>query len=131
MKLLLDTHVWLWSQADPKRLARRAARALESPANELWLSPISVWELILLAEAGRVRLRKDPIAWVEEALALQPLREAALTREVAIASRRLALPHQDAADRFLAATAVVYGLQLVTADDRLLEAPGLATLDAR
>jgi len=131
VRLLLDTHIWLWSQADPGRLSAAAARALESPANELWLSPISVWELILLAQAGRVRLRKEPIAWVEEALAIQPLREATLTREVAIESRRLALPHQDPADRFLAATAVVYDLRLVTADERLLDGRGFATLDSR
>jgi PIN domain nuclease of toxin-antitoxin system len=131
VRLLLDTHIWLWSQADPGRLSRAAARALASPANELWLSPISVWELILLAEFGRLRLRKEPIAWVEEALATQPLREAALTREVAMESRRLALPHQDPADRFLAATAVVYDLRLVTADERLLGGAGFAALDAR
>ena len=49
-----------------------------------------------------------------------PLREAPLNHEVAIQSRSLDLPHQDPADPFLAATAIVYDLTLVTADDRLL-----------
>ena len=48
-----------------------------------------------------------------------PLREAPLTREVASASRSLDLPHEDPADRFIAATAMVYDLTLVTADERL------------
>ena len=42
MKLLLDTHVWIWSHVRPERLRPKVASALESPANELWLSPISV-----------------------------------------------------------------------------------------
>ena len=42
MKLLLDTHIWLWSTLEPQRLARRVGKALADPANELWLSPVSV-----------------------------------------------------------------------------------------
>ncbi len=48
MKLLLDTHIWLWSALDPARLSRRVAAALENPTNELWLSPISLWEVLTL-----------------------------------------------------------------------------------
>src|SRR5262245_15865275 len=44
LKLLLDTHIWLWSQLAPERLSKKVARALEAPTSELWLSPISVWE---------------------------------------------------------------------------------------
>lgn len=128
MNLLLDTHIWYWARTDPGRLAPRVVRALESPRNELWLSPISVWELLLLAESRRVRLRLDPFAWVSTALESMPLRDAPLTREVAIESRRIDLGHQDPADRFLAATARVFGLTLVTSDERMLAAKNLATL---
>ena len=48
MKLLLDTHIWLWSVLEPHRLSRRVAKALQDSSNELWLSPISIWELIVL-----------------------------------------------------------------------------------
>lgn len=57
MKLLLDTHIWLWSFLEPERLSRRVAEALEETAIELWLSPISVWEALVLSERGRGRLR--------------------------------------------------------------------------
>jgi PIN domain nuclease of toxin-antitoxin system len=127
VNLLLDTHIWLWAHTDPKRLSPRVARALESPRNDLWLSPISIWELLLLAESGRIKLRRDPVQWVHEALVKLPLREAVLNQAVAIESRRLALDHQDPADRFLAATARVYALTLVTTDERLLAAKDLAT----
>jgi PIN domain nuclease of toxin-antitoxin system len=56
MRLLLDTHVFLWSSIEPSRLAEAVAAELEDPANELWLSPISVWETPVLAEKGRIEM---------------------------------------------------------------------------
>ena len=119
MRLLLDTHIWLWGLLEPKRLGRAATRRLEDPANELWLSPVSVWETLLLAEKGKVELSTSPRAWVEHQLDSVPMRDAPLTREVAAMSRVIDLAHDDPADRFIAATAVVYDLTLVTADERL------------
>jgi PIN domain nuclease of toxin-antitoxin system len=56
VRLLQDTHIWLWSLLEPDRLARRVAEELEKPDNELWLSPVSVWEFLILVEKGRVSL---------------------------------------------------------------------------
>lgn len=131
MRLLLDTHIWIWSLLDPAKLSRKVRRELESPDNELWLSPISAWEFLILIEKGRVVVDKDPVAWVAEVSRAVSLREATLTHEVAIESRLSDLPHQDPADRFLAATARVYDLVLVTADDRLLESRRISTLANR
>ncbi len=121
LRLLLDTHIWLWGLLEPQRLPESVAGELGKAANELWLSPISVWETLLLAERGRIKLGASPSDWVERQLARVPLRDAPVTREVASASRSLDLPHQDPADRFIAATATVYDLTLVTADRRLSE----------
>lgn len=120
MKLLLDTHIWLWALLEPERLSPAVRAALASAENELWLSPISVWEAMLLAERGRVRVDTTPAEWVERMVSALPRREAALTHDIAVASRRLTLSHEDPADRFLAATAQVLGLTLVSADARLL-----------
>jgi PIN domain nuclease of toxin-antitoxin system len=128
VKLLLDTHIFLWSLLDPERLGRRAAMELENTSNELWLSPISLWEVLILAERGRVTLQPDPVRWLHTVLAAVAFHEAPLNREVAIQSRLVALPHQDPVDRFLAATALVYDLTLVTADDRLLKSQRVPTL---
>lgn len=119
MKLLLDTHIWLWSLLEPARLSRRVARALQDPRNELWLSPISLWELTVLVDKGRVVLNADLEEWLAQALERSGVREAPLTHQVALETRRMALPHRDPADRFLAATAKVFGLSLVTADRHL------------
>jgi PIN domain nuclease of toxin-antitoxin system len=101
---------------------------LEKVSNELWLSPISIWETLVLAERGRLVLEPDPVRWVRGQLAAVPLRQALITQDVAIQSRLVDLPHQDPADRFLAASARVYDLTLVTADDRLLDSTDFAVL---
>jgi PIN domain nuclease of toxin-antitoxin system len=131
VKLLLDTHIWLWSHLEPERIGRRLARTLLAPGNQLWLSPISVWECLLLAEKNRIVLDRDARDWVAKALAQAPMHQAPLTYEVALASRTIDLSHEDPADRFLAATAAVYDLVLTTADRRLLEGRGYQTLSNR
>lgn len=128
MKLLLDTHILLWSVLEPDKLSTEVKAELEHAHNELWLSPITLWEV---AERKRLQLQPDPARWIERLLATIPFREAPLTHAVALMSRRIDLAHQDPADRFLAATAVVYGLTLLTADDRLLQSRQFPTLSAR
>ncbi|MCH8939207.1 MAG: type II toxin-antitoxin system VapC family toxin [Gemmatimonadetes bacterium] len=131
MKLLLDTHIWLWSIAAPENLTPRVRVELESPDNELWLSPISTWELMILIERRRVVVDGDSTMWVRDVLKRIPFREAALTHEVAVVSRTIELPHQDPADRFLAASAKVYELTLVTADERLINSVEFSVLANR
>lgn len=128
MNLLLDTHVWLWSQLEPEWLSARAGTALTDPANTLALSPVSVWEALLFAEKGRVDLLPDPWNWIRMALATRPMREFPLTHQVALRSRSVRLSHDDPADRFIVATAMVHGLTLVTADRTLLECPDIRVL---
>jgi PIN domain nuclease of toxin-antitoxin system len=131
MKLLLDTHIWLWSHLDPARLSRSVTAALTKPEHEIWLSPISVWEFLLLVEKGRITLRVEPREWIDTAWSRAPIHEAALNREVALRSRSVRVPHQDPADRFIAATAEVYGLTLVTDDQHLLAGRGFKKLANR
>ena len=131
MKLLLDTHIWIWSHVQPERLAPSVAKALEAPDTELWLSPISVWEFLLLVERGRLVLEATPRQWLDSAWSRAPMHEAPLNREVAVRSRTVRVPHQDPADRFLAATAEVHDLTLVTDDQNLLKGRGFAKLANR
>jgi PIN domain nuclease of toxin-antitoxin system len=101
---------------------------IESSQNELWISPISLWETVVLAEKGRIILQPDPEAWVRTALSKAPMKEASINSEVALLSRKIRLPHQDPADRFIAATASVFGLTLVTEDRKLHEIEGVQIL---
>jgi PIN domain nuclease of toxin-antitoxin system len=122
LRLLLDTHIWLWTLQDPKRLGRRVTQQLKDEANELWLSPISTWEALTLNFKGRIQIKGNLTEWLTRATA--GTHEAPLTHEIALVARQLPL-HQDPADRILAATAEVLDLTLVTADERLL---GLGTI---
>lgn len=131
MKLLLDTHIWLWSALDQARLSRRVTAALENPSNELWLSPISLWEVLTLCQKQRLVLHPNPQAWIADTLDGAPMREAQITYQVAQETARVQLPHRDPADRFLVATARVFDLTLVTADERLLKARQVPVLANR
>lgn len=128
MKLLLDTHIFLWSLLEPTHLTKGVAAELENPSNELWVSPIVLWEVLILAEKERVSLDPDPVTWIRNVLRAVSFHEAPLNHEVALQSRLVDLPHQDPGDRFLAATALVYDLTLVTADERLLRSQTISTL---
>lgn len=129
MNLLLDTHIWLWSLEDDKRLGKRVREELRNPGNQIWLSPISTWEILTLNARGRIRLPADYGAWITQATAR--LMEAPLTHEIAVAARRLPWSHKDPADRFLAATAQLLRLTLVTADVALLGLGDISTLANR
>jgi PIN domain nuclease of toxin-antitoxin system len=128
LRLLLDTHIWLWFVIDPKLVGRSAFQKLKDDNNELWLSPISTWEALTLHRKGRVDLDRDLTAWVASATA--GLKEAVLTHEIVTIARELPL-HKDPSDRMIAATALVLDLTLVTADERLLELTSIKTLANR
>jgi PIN domain nuclease of toxin-antitoxin system len=123
LKLLLDTHIWLWLLQSPQKIGPQTSKALADPASELWLSPISTWEALRLHRKGRIYLADNLTAWLRGALSgIQQY--APLTHEIAFVAEQLLL-HDDPADRFLVATAQVLDLTLVTADQRLL---GIGTI---
>ena len=125
MNLLLDTHIWLWSVLEPTRLSKRIARAIGNRENQVWLSPISVWKLLMLTQKGRVQWNEDAVSWARRTVDQLQLQEAPLTFEVALETSTPSLGHSDPSDRFIAASAKVFDLTLVTADEKLIAAPGV------
>jgi PIN domain nuclease of toxin-antitoxin system len=128
VKLLLDTHIWIWNELEPWKLTSEIHRQLASPQNELFLSPVSVWELMLLVERNRIRINADFAEWVDASFADLQIQEAPLTFAVVHELRFTRLAHNDPGDRFIVATARVYDLTLVTADGELLKLSDLAML---
>lgn len=128
MKLLLDTHIWLWLLSEPSKLGPRTFEEIKSAENELWISAISTWEVLTLNFKRRIQLGCEPREWLSRATA--GTHEAPLTHEIALVAREIPL-HQDPADRILAATAQVLNLTLVTADVRLLGLPNIRSLASR
>jgi PIN domain nuclease of toxin-antitoxin system len=131
MDLLLDTHIWIWMTLEPAHLSNRVARALQDLENQLWLSPISIWELLMFTQKQRVRLNEDAVAWARRTIETLGLSEATLTTDVALETSSLRLFESDPADRLIAATAKIFDLTLVTADHKLIAAPGIEVLANR
>jgi PIN domain nuclease of toxin-antitoxin system len=129
LRLLLDTHIWIWSISETHRLSAKVKQEVTNSENEVWLSPISLWEALALQAKGRIHLPSGSAGWLERAAS--QLREATLTHEIVALAHQLAFQHRDPADRFLAATAGVLGLTLVTADQKLLGLGTIATLANR
>lgn len=128
MKLLLDTHIWIWGASDPSRLGRHMRTLFAAPGTELWLSPISIWELVLLLEKGRLGSSLSVTSWLAMAGEQLVWHHAPFTSDVAVEAAGLQLPHRDPSDRLLLATARWYGLTLVTADENLLACSRFASV---
>lgn len=126
-EFLLDTHIWFWYLIGSDRLPPGLRDLLDTPQQVSWLSPISVWEVGILAARGRIQLNAELRQWVVQARQQFPLQDAPLNLEVALTSREITLPHRDPADHFIAATAIVYSLTLLTIDQHLTQAEWLPT----
>jgi len=131
MNLLLDTHIWIWSYLEPSKISSGVTKELTHPGNDRFLSAVSVWEAIMLLERKRVQVNKDFGEWFLESKEELSLNEVPVSWEVAHELRFTMLGHRDPADRFLVATAKAYDLTLVTADERLMNIPGLNVLANR
>lgn len=131
MRLLLDTHIWIWNYTAPEKLTSEVARELTNPENDRFLSPVSIWEVAVLLEKRRINLKQDFGDWFKKSVEDLVLLDAPFHWEVAHELRFTLLGHRDPADRFLVAMAKVYDLTLVTSDERLLNAPGLKVLPNR
>lgn len=118
--IVLDTHVLIWWTEDRGRLSARAAAGIAAQSPPL-VSPISMWELAMLVERGRVTIDRDVARWCRDLLATGRVRMATLTASMAIAAARLPEFHGDPADRFIYATARELGATLASKDERMRE----------
>lgn len=115
MRVLLDTHAFLWANSDPGRLEPHRG-VVEDPANQRLVSAVTSWELAIKVAVGRLVLPDTPTRWVPErlrALAATPL---AIDHRHALAVADLPAIHRDPFDRLLVAQARALGVPILTAD---------------
>jgi PIN domain nuclease of toxin-antitoxin system len=128
--ILLDTHIWVWWANDSDRLSNQHKALIERHSSDgLGVSVISCWEVCKLVEKGRLKLSTGVRNWIESATTLPNVVLLPLTPQMTVESIGLPTPfHADPADQLIVATARVLGLQLLTADRRLVDYPGVPTL---
>ena len=129
--ILLDTHAWIWWVTDPERLSPGATAAIEREIErgQILVSAISCWELTLLVRKGRLALNLDAADWIAASEALPYLRFAPVDHRIAMQANLLrGALHDDPADRFLIATAIILGATLVTRDERIRAYPHVTSL---
>ncbi len=131
MKALLDTHVLIWWLDDPDRLstAQRGVVEAASPESPLLVSDISLWEVAMLHNLGRIALTIPLREWLDKATAPPLVRRHGISPAIAAALAALSDSfHRAPADRILVATARVLGATLLTQDRRILDAALVDTL---
>jgi len=116
MKLLLDTHVFIWADGEPEKLSPAAKAACENAANELILSVASVWEMQLKMTLGKLTLRGPLRRVIEDWLQKNMIQILPVSLEHVFNLERLAVHHKDPFDRLLIAQATSEGLTIVTHD---------------
>ena len=123
MRLLLDTHVLLWTIAESRRLSAAARALIGEPDNELTFSSVSLWELAIKAGRGRDDFRID-VSSLRRSLFDNDYVELPMTGAHVVALGSLPPLHRDPFDRMLVAQAIVEGLTLVTSDPAVGKYPG-------
>jgi PIN domain nuclease of toxin-antitoxin system len=123
MRLLLDTHAFLWWIFDDPKLSSPARDAISHPATEVLFSVVSAWEIAIKARAGRLDLPADAARFIAGQLRANGFASLPVELEHALAVHGLPDIHKDPFDRLLAAQAQAEGLMLVTCDPHLSRYP--------
>lgn len=120
--IVLDTHVLVWADRDDRKLGRKARALIEQmwTIGKIAVPAIAFWEVGLLQARRRLDLPVSVREWRDAVLAAGAI-ELPLDGAVAVRSLELSDLHDDPADRFIVATALVHGAALMTADERLLD----------
>lgn len=123
MNLLLDTHLLLWAAANDRMMSAEADRLVQDPANTLWFSAASIWEVAIKRGLDRPDFRTDPGA-LRAGLLENGYRELAVEGRHCLPLTTLPALHADPFDRILIAQALCEGMSLITADRKVAAYPG-------
>ena len=120
--ILLDTHVLLWLLSGSDKIGKKSSIIISEAvqAEKLYISAISIWEIAMLAEKGRIVLKQPLHHWYKDVLSLG-IKEIPVGGDVAMESVQLQDFHADPADRMIVATAIGKGFTLVTGYSKILK----------
>ena len=119
MRLLLDTHAFLWWASEDPALSATARRQIESPRNDVFVSPVSAWEIVLKAGLGKLTTPSPVDEFIPEQMARNRFDVLPLSITHVLQVSHLPEHHRDPFDRLLVAQAMVEGLSFVTGDQHM------------
>ncbi len=123
MKLLLDTCTFLWIASGDRALSDNARKAFQDPDNEVYLSVVSAWEIVVKHVLGRLPLPAPPETCVPQLRQSHGIESLPLEEAASLHLARLPELHRDPFDRMLVCQAIVGGLVVLTPDEALLQYP--------
>lgn len=112
MKILVDTHIYLWMLSSPEKLHQAWRYELESPSNEVFLSAVSIAELMIKQSIGKIEITFDPVEMAQE-MGMEILEFSGMD---ALILGKLPFLHKDPFDRMLIAQSIVNKLNLMSDD---------------
>jgi PIN domain nuclease of toxin-antitoxin system len=121
MRLLLDTHVFLWWISDDERVSRRGRKLIADPDNEIFFSVASAWELAIKAGLGRLELPDNPDRFIPKQLAENAFQPLPIQLRHALKVHSLPDLHRDPFDRMLVAQALCEDLAILSADRKMAD----------
>ncbi len=123
--ILLDTHVWWWSLAEPENLSADTMAVIRTTkTDERFISSISIWEFAMMLAKNRIELKISPTKWLSKAIDASGITVIELSPEIAVDSCNLPGDfHKDPVDRIIVATARIHNLTLLTKDKKILDYP--------
>jgi PIN domain nuclease of toxin-antitoxin system len=123
MKLLLDTHAFLWWVSDDPRLSDRAHRLVGDGVNEVFFSAVSAWEIVVKTSLGRLELQDDPDSFISGGVQANAFEVLPIHLNHALWVYQLPDLHRDPFDRMLVAQAKSEELAILTADRKVAQYP--------
>ncbi len=128
--IILDTHAWWWAISEPDQLSTQATDIInDTPSNQRYVASISLWEFVMMANRGKIKLRITSDEWFKHAIGKVGTIVLPLSTDIAIDSCNLPGHfHKDPADRIIVATTRIYRAILITKDGKIRDYPYVQTV---
>lgn len=115
MNIIIDTHIFLWALSEPLKISDKKRMALEDPSNTVYVSAVSIAELMIKASLGKLKINFDPVTLAEETgFALL-----SFSAEAALLLKGMPFHHKDPFDRMLIAQSLADDFPIMTEDPKI------------
>ena len=129
MRILLDTHIFLWLIDDSKRLSDKFCQAIQNPSNERFLSVVSIWECVIKYQTGKLNFSTSPETYLPMERRKHLIKTLTVEENTIAQLIKLPLMHRDPFDRLIMAQALQHELVIMTEDKEILAYPGIMFLE--